>query len=86
MSAARGSNLLRHQAQEIDALGLRPGEIEELHAEHARLANRGACSRPCAARSRPVRVRRSPTAQALLAKSITALRARQPPWMRNSRC
>ncbi len=33
--------LLRYQQREIDALQLRDGEIAELHAEHARLANRG---------------------------------------------
>src|SRR5205807_1976256 len=33
--------LLRYQAQELEALKLRPGEIEALGEERARLANRG---------------------------------------------
>src|SRR5579862_5944030 len=33
--------LLRYQAQELAALGVKPGEIEALGDEHARLANRG---------------------------------------------
>jgi DNA repair protein RecN (Recombination protein N) len=75
-SDERGSRLefLRYQMQEIDALALRAGEIEQLQAERARLANherlieavRGALD--CLYESE------GPTAHALLAKAITAMR------------
>jgi len=32
---------LRHQIRELDALGLQPGELEQLDADHRRLANAG---------------------------------------------
>jgi len=73
----RGSRLemLRYQAQEIEALGLRPGEIEELQAERARLANRGRLLEAVGGALQYLYEAEAPTAHALLAKAITALRA-----------
>lgn len=34
-------DLLRHQVRELEALGLKPNEIDEIEAEHKRLANGG---------------------------------------------
>jgi DNA repair protein RecN (Recombination protein N) len=76
-AAERGSrlDLLRHQLQEIDALGLRPGELDELHAEHSRLANRGRLLEAVRAALDYLYESEGPTAQALLAKSLTAVRS-----------
>jgi DNA repair protein RecN (Recombination protein N) len=71
----RGSRLelLRHQLQEIDALALRPEEISELHAERARLANRGRLLEAARGALEALYESDGPTAHALLAKSITAV-------------
>jgi DNA repair protein RecN (Recombination protein N) len=66
--------LLRHQVQEIDALALRPGEIAELKAERGRLANRGRLLELVRAALESLYESDEPTAQALLARSLTALR------------
>jgi DNA repair protein RecN (Recombination protein N) len=73
----RGSrlDLLRHQVQEIDALGLRAGEIVELHAEHGRLANRGRLLEAVRAALECLYESEGPTAHALLARSLTAVRS-----------
>ncbi|MGA2024868.1 MAG: DNA repair protein RecN [Steroidobacteraceae bacterium] len=73
----RGSRLetLRYQVQEIDALGLRAGEIEELQAERARLANRGRLLEAVGGALQCLYEADAPTAHTLLAKAITALRA-----------
>jgi len=67
--------LLRHQLREIDALALRPGEIAELHAEHGRLANRGRLLESVRAALECLYESEAPTAQALLARALTAVRA-----------
>jgi DNA repair protein RecN (Recombination protein N) len=66
--------LLRHQVQEIDALALRSGEIAELKAERGRLANRGRLVEFVRAALESLYESDEPTAQALLARSLTALR------------
>jgi DNA repair protein RecN (Recombination protein N) len=73
----RGSrlDLLRHQVREIDVLALRPGEIAELHAEHARLANRGRLLEAVRGALECLYESEAPTAHALLAKSLTAVRS-----------
>ncbi len=72
----RGSrlDLLRHQLQEIDALALKPGEIAELHAEHARLANRGRLLAAVRGALECLYESDGPTAHALLARSLVSLR------------
>jgi len=67
--------LLRHQLREIDALALRPGEIAELHAEHARLANRGRLLESVRAALECLYESEGPTAETLLARALTAVRA-----------
>jgi DNA repair protein RecN (Recombination protein N) len=67
--------LLRHQLHEIDALALQPGEIVELHAEHARLANRGRLLESVRAALECLYESEGATAQALLARALTAVRA-----------
>jgi DNA repair protein RecN (Recombination protein N) len=57
--------LLRYQAQELSALGVKPGEIEALGDEHARLANRGKLAAGC----------ESSSAHAGIARALSALRA-----------
>ncbi len=61
--------------REIDALGLRAGEIAELHAEHGRLANRGRLLESVRAALECLYESEAPTAQTLLARSLTAVRA-----------
>jgi DNA repair protein RecN (Recombination protein N) len=68
-------DLLRHQMHEIDALALRPGEIPELHAEHARLANRGRLLEAVRGALECLYESEGPTAHALLARSLSALRS-----------
>jgi DNA repair protein RecN (Recombination protein N) len=72
----RGTRLefLRHQLQEFDSLALRPGEIAELHAEHARLANRERLLEATRGALEALYESEGTTAQALLARSITAVR------------
>ncbi|MGA2563976.1 MAG: DNA repair protein RecN [Steroidobacteraceae bacterium] len=72
----RGSRLefLRHQLQEFDALALRPGEIAELHAEHARLANRERLLEATRSALEALYESEGATAQTLLARAITGLR------------
>jgi DNA repair protein RecN (Recombination protein N) len=72
----RGSHLelLRHQLQEIEALALKPGEIVELRQEHARLANRGRLVEATRGALECLYEAESPTAHALIAKAIGALR------------
>jgi len=73
----RGTRLdwLRHQVQEIDALGLRSGELAELRAEHARLANRGRLLEAVRGALEGLYESEGPTAQTLLARSLSALRS-----------
>ncbi|MGA8708569.1 MAG: AAA family ATPase, partial [Steroidobacteraceae bacterium] len=73
----RGTRLdwLRHQLQEIDALGLRAGELAELRAEHARLANRGRLLEAVRSALEGLYESEGPTAQTLLARSLSALRS-----------
>jgi DNA repair protein RecN (Recombination protein N) len=72
----RGTRLdwLRHQAQEIEALDLRPGELSALRAEHARLANRGRLLESVRAAVEGLYESDGPTAHSLLARSLSALR------------
>ncbi len=72
----RGTRLdwLRHQVQEIDALGLRAGELAELRAEHARLANRGRLLEAVRAALEGLYESEGATAQTLLARALSALR------------
>ncbi|HXR18749.1 MAG TPA: DNA repair protein RecN [Steroidobacteraceae bacterium] len=74
----RGSRLelLRHQLHEIEALALRSGEIAELHAERARLANRGRLLQAARAGLESLyESAEGPTAYALLARALAALRS-----------
>lgn len=73
----RGSRLeiLRHQLQELDALALRPGELAELRSEHARLAHRGRLLEAGRAAVECLYEGEGPTAHALLARALTALRS-----------
>jgi DNA repair protein RecN (Recombination protein N) len=68
-------DLLRHQVQEIDALGLKPAEIGELRAEHDRLANRGRLLESARAALECLYESDGATAHALLARALAALRA-----------
>jgi len=68
-------DLLRHQLREIDALGVRPGELAELKAEHARLANRGRLLESVRGALESLYESEAPTAHSLLARSLSALRA-----------
>jgi DNA repair protein RecN (Recombination protein N) len=72
----RGSrlDLLRHQVHEIDVLALKSGEIAELHAEHARLANRGRLLEAVRGALECLYEADGPTAQALLARALVAMR------------
>jgi DNA repair protein RecN (Recombination protein N) len=67
-------DLLRHQVQEIDALGLKPGELTELKSEHARLANRGRLLEAVRAALESLYECDGPTAHSLLARTLSALR------------
>jgi DNA repair protein RecN (Recombination protein N) len=68
-------DLLRHQVHEIDALALKIGEIAELHAEHARLANRGRLLEAVRAALECLYDADGPTAHALLARALVSLRS-----------
>jgi len=73
----RGSRLelLRYQQREIEALQLRAGEIEELHAEHARLANRGRLLLAARTALDGLYEAEGANAHALIARSMSVLRA-----------
>jgi DNA repair protein RecN (Recombination protein N) len=73
----RGSRLemLRYQQREIEALQLRPGEIAELHAEHARLANRGRLLLAVRAALDCLYDAEDGNAHALISRSVAGLRA-----------
>ncbi len=75
-ASERGSrlDLLRYQLHEIDALQLKPGEIGELREEHSRLANRGRLIEAARGALEWLYEAESPTAHALIAKSIAVLR------------
>ncbi|MBS0578003.1 MAG: DNA repair protein RecN [Proteobacteria bacterium] len=66
--------LLRYQAQELIALAVKPGEIEALGDEHARLANRGKLAAGCAAALNELYENESSSAHAGIARALTALR------------
>jgi DNA repair protein RecN (Recombination protein N) len=66
--------LLRYQAQELAALAMKPGEIETLGDEHARLANRGKLAAGCQAALGELYENES-SAHAGIARALTALRA-----------
>jgi DNA repair protein RecN (Recombination protein N) len=68
-------DLLRYQLREIEALGLEAGELARLKDEHARLANRGRLVEAVRAALGCLYESDEPTAQQLLARSISALRA-----------
>jgi DNA repair protein RecN (Recombination protein N) len=68
-------DLLRHQVQEIDALGVKAGELAELKAEHARLANRGRLLESVRGALESLYESDGPTAHSLLARALSALRA-----------
>jgi DNA repair protein RecN (Recombination protein N) len=67
-------DLLRFQLQEIEALQLKEGELAELKHEHARLANRGRLLEAARAALEWLYEAEGTTAQALLARSIAAVR------------
>jgi DNA repair protein RecN (Recombination protein N) len=73
----RGSRLelLRYQQREIEALQLHEGEIAELHAEHARLANRGRLLLAARAALDCLYEAEGGNAHALLARSMAGLRS-----------
>ncbi len=73
----RGSrlDLLRFQQREIEALALKPGEIEALHAEHARLAHRGRLLTGVRGALDCLYEGESGTAHAQLARALAAVRA-----------
>ncbi|HEY6453180.1 MAG TPA: DNA repair protein RecN [Steroidobacteraceae bacterium] len=68
-------DLLRHLLHEIDALALAPGEIAELHTEHARLANRGRLLEAVRGALECLYESETLTAHALLARALSCLRA-----------
>ena len=68
-------DLLRYQLREIEALGLQPGESITLKEEHARLANRGRLIEAVRAALGCLYESDAPTAQVLLARASSALRA-----------
>ena len=67
--------LLRYQAQELAALSVKPGEIEALGDEHARLANRGKLAAGCQAALGELYENESTSAHAGIARALSALRA-----------
>ena len=68
-------DLLRYQVREIEALGLQPGELATLKQEHARLANSGRLIEAARAALGCLYESDAPTAQELIARACSALRA-----------
>jgi DNA repair protein RecN (Recombination protein N) len=68
-------DLLRHQVHEIEALGLKSGELSELQMEHARLAHRGRLLELARGALENLYEAEEATAHSMLARSLTALRA-----------
>ena len=67
-------DLLRYQVQEIEALALAPGEFAQLQEERARVANRSRLIAAVREALGCLYESEEPTAQALLARALTALR------------
>lgn len=67
-------DLLRFQDTELTALDLKPGEVEELTAEAARLANRGKLLAGAQLAAQLLYEGEEDTAQARLARALSALR------------
>ncbi|HET7587452.1 MAG TPA: DNA repair protein RecN [Gammaproteobacteria bacterium] len=67
-------DLLRYQVRELEALGLAPGEVVELDAEHARLANAGRLIEGCQAALDMLYENEEVSAQQLLASVEHVLR------------
>lgn len=68
-------DLLRYQLREIEALALMPGEFASLREEHARLANRGKLVESVRSALQGLYEAEESNAHALLARSLSALRA-----------
>jgi DNA repair protein RecN (Recombination protein N) len=68
-------DLLRHQVHEIEALGLKSGELAELRTEHARLAHRGRLLELARGALENLYEAEAATAHSMLARSLSALRA-----------
>jgi DNA repair protein RecN (Recombination protein N) len=67
-------DLLRYQVQELDALQLRDGELASLNDERTRLANHGRLVESAQVALAALYESDQPSAQALLARAVTALR------------
>ena len=67
--------LLRYQAQELTALGVKPGEVESLGDEHARLANRGKLAAGSQAALGELYENESSSAHAGIARGLANLRS-----------
>ncbi|HET6725160.1 MAG TPA: DNA repair protein RecN [Gammaproteobacteria bacterium] len=67
-------DLLRYQVGELDALGLAPGEVAELDAEHARLANAGRLIEGCQSALDALYENEEASAQQLLSSAEHVLR------------
>jgi len=68
-------DLLRYQVQEIEALGLAPGELESLQEERTRLANRSRLVSAVGEALGCLYDSEEATAQALLARALSTVRA-----------
>ncbi len=66
--------LLRYQAQELQALKVLPGELESLHEEHARLANRGRLASGAQTALGELYENEGGSAHASLSRALSALR------------
>ena len=66
--------LLRYQAQELNALRVAPGELEALHEEHGRLANRGRLAQGAQTALAELYENEAGSAHAGVSRALTALR------------
>ena len=67
--------LLRYQAQELQALKVAPGELEALHEEHGRLANRGRLASGAQTALGELYENEGGSAHAGVSRALTALRS-----------